>query len=51
MTEAETAVAEVQNESTDPPRYRLSIEVDIQNVGPCKKHVRVIWEETAPEAT
>ena len=41
MTEAETAVAEVQNESTDPPRYRLSIEVDIQNVGPCKKHVRV----------
>lgn len=41
MTEAETAVAEVQNESTDPTRYRLSIEVDIQDVGPCKKHVRV----------
>ena len=47
MTEAETAVADVQNEGTEgtevaeSPRYRLSIEVNIENVGPCKKHVRV----------
>ena len=40
MTESETAVAEIE-ESGEPPRYKLSIEVDIQNVGPCKKHVRV----------
>ena len=44
MTEAETAVADVENEATEPtesPRYRLAIEVKIQNVGPCKKHVQV----------
>ena len=44
MTEAETAVADVQNEGTEvaeSPRYHLSIEVNIENVGPCKKHVRV----------
>lgn len=41
MTEAETAVADVGTEGVESPRYRLAIEVDIQNVGPCKKHVRV----------
>jgi len=41
VTEAETAVAEVEHEGTEPPRYRLAIEVKIQNVGPCKKHVQV----------
>jgi len=41
VTEAETAVAEVQNEATEPAQYRMSIQVDIQDVGPCKKHVRV----------
>lgn len=41
MTEAVTeTVAEDQNDAADA-RYRLAIEVDIQNVGPCKKHVRV----------
>jgi trigger factor len=40
VAEAETAVAEV-GPGTESDRYRLSIEVDIQNVGPCKKHVRV----------
>jgi len=41
VTEAESAVAEVQDGGNETPRYRLSIEVDIQNVGPCKRHVRV----------
>lgn len=41
MTEAETAVADVGTEGVESQRYRLAIEVDIQNVGPCKKHVRV----------
>jgi trigger factor len=44
VTEAETAVEDVQNEGAEvaeTPRYRLSIEVNIENVGPCKKHVRV----------
>lgn len=41
MTEADTAVAGVETESAEPQRYRLAIEVDIQSVGPCKKHVRV----------
>jgi len=41
VTEAETAVADVGTEGVESPRYRLAIEVDIQNVGPCKKHVRV----------
>jgi trigger factor len=42
VTEADTAVAEDQNENeAAESRYRLAIEVDIQNVGPCKKHVRV----------
>jgi trigger factor len=41
VTEAETAMADVENEAAESSRYRLSIEVDIQNVGPCKKHVRV----------
>jgi trigger factor len=40
VTEADSAVADVQNDESEA-RYRLSIEVDIQNVGPCKKHVRV----------
>lgn len=41
MTDAETAVADVENVAEESPRYRLSIDVEIQNVGPCKKHVRV----------
>ena len=41
MTDAETAVADVENVGEESPRYRLSIDVEIQNVGPCKKHVRV----------
>lgn len=40
MTE-ETAVADVEKAGEESDRYRLSIDVDIQNVGPCKKHVRV----------
>jgi len=39
VTEAETAVADVGE--GEESRYRLSIEVDIQDIGPCKKHVRV----------
>lgn len=41
VTEAATATTDVDNASAEPARYRLAIEVDIQNVGPCKKHVRV----------
>jgi len=41
VTEAETAVADVQPEGAESPRYRMAIEVNIENVGPCKKHVRV----------
>lgn len=41
VTEAEAAVAEGQTDSTEPSRFRLSIEVDIQSTGPCKRHVRV----------
>ena len=43
MTEAETAVADDQKDQAEGEegRYRLSIEVDIKTVGPCKRHVRV----------
>ena len=41
MTQAEAAVAEVTDEVTEEKKYRLTLEVDIQNVGPCRKHVRV----------
>lgn len=40
MTQAETAVAD-EAQSTEEQKYRLSLEVDVQNVGPCRKHVRV----------
>ncbi|MBC8113359.1 MAG: trigger factor [Candidatus Saccharimonas sp.] len=41
MTQADAAVAEVTDEETQEKKYRLTLEVDIQNVGPCRKHVRV----------
>lgn len=46
MTEADTAVADDKNENVEQgdgaaAPYRLSIQVEIQNVGPCKRHVRV----------
>jgi trigger factor len=35
----ETAVAEA--EGVEPEEFRLSLSVDIQDTGPCKKHVRI----------
>ena len=39
MTQA--AVAEQTDESVEDQKYRLTLAVDIQNIGPCRKHVRV----------
>jgi trigger factor len=41
VSDTEVAVADAVDEGTEPQKYRLSIEVDIQNVGSCRKHVRV----------
>ena len=41
MTQAEAAVAEATDDDTEEKKYHLSLEVDIQTVGPCRKHVRV----------
>ena len=40
MSDAETPVAEAIP-GTDSDKYKLSLKVDIQDVGPCRKHVRV----------
>ncbi len=41
MSEAETPVADAVTEAADDQKYKLSLKVEIQNVGPCRKHVRV----------
>ena len=41
MSEAESPVADPVSEAADDQKYKLSLKVDIQNVGPCRKHVRV----------
>ncbi|HEY0980712.1 MULTISPECIES: trigger factor [unclassified Schlesneria] len=41
MSEAESPVADPVSEATEDLKYRLSLKVDIQNIGPCRKHVRV----------
>lgn len=40
MSDTETPVADVDQ------KYKLSLKVDIQNVGPCRKHVRVTVPRT-----
>ena len=46
MSETDTPVAEAIPETEGEQKYKLSLKVDIQNVGPCRKHVRV----TVPRA-
>ena len=46
MSEAQTPVADIGAETAADQKYKLSLKVDIQNVGPCRKHVRV----TVPRA-
>ena len=41
MSEAETPVADSIPEADSEQKYKLSLKVDIENVGPCRKHVRV----------
>lgn len=41
MSEAETPVADADAQTGVDQKYKLSLTVDIQNVGPCRKHVRV----------
>ena len=41
MSEAETPVADAIPEADSEQKYKLSLKVDIDNVGPCRKHVRV----------
>ncbi len=41
MSEAGTPVADAIPEVDSDQKYKLSLKVDIQNVGPCRKHVRV----------
>ena len=46
MSEAETPVADAANPADADQKYKLSLKVDIQNVGPCRKHVRVTVPRT-----
>ena len=39
MSEAQTPVADAGPDTEE--KYKLSLKVDIENVGPCRKHVRV----------
>ncbi|MBM4075919.1 MAG: trigger factor, partial [Planctomycetes bacterium] len=41
MTEAETQVDQSTDAGAEEAKYRLSLEVNIDSVGPCRKHVRV----------
>lgn len=41
MTQADAAMAGTTGELTGTTKYRIALEVDIQDVGPCRKHVRV----------
>lgn len=41
MSETETPVADAIPETDSEQKYKLSLKVDIDNVGPCRKHVRV----------
>ena len=41
MSDAESLVADPVSEAAVDQKYKLSLKVDIQNVGPCRKHVRV----------
>ena len=41
MTQADAPVAEATDDDVEEKKYHLSLEVDIQTVGPCRKHVRV----------
>lgn len=41
MSETETPVADAGTQADAEQKYKLSLKVDIDNVGPCKKHVRV----------
>ena len=41
MSEAETAVVDAGAEADAEQKYKLSLKVDIETVGPCRKHVRV----------
>ena len=46
MSDAETLVADPVSEAAVDQKYRLSLKVDIENVGPCRKHVRVTVPRT-----
>jgi trigger factor len=46
VSEAETTVADAATEAAVDQKYKLSLKVDIQNVGPCRKHVRVTVPRT-----
>lgn len=41
MSDVDTPVAEAAPQAESDQKYKLSLKVDIQNVGPCRKHVRV----------
>lgn len=41
MSDTGTPVADAAPEVDSAEKYKLSLKVDIENVGPCKKHVRV----------
>ena len=41
MSEADTPVADAVTPAADDQTYKLSLKVDIESVGPCRKHVRV----------
>ena len=41
MSEAESPVADPVSEAAVDQKFKLSLKVDIQNIGPCRKHVRV----------
>ena len=46
MSEAASTVSDAVVEADSEQKYKLSLKVDIENVGPCRKHVRV----TVPRA-
>ncbi|WP_010588229.1 trigger factor [Schlesneria paludicola] len=46
MSEAANTVSDAVAEADSEQKYKLSLKVDIENVGPCRKHVRV----TVPRA-
>jgi trigger factor len=46
VSDAETLVADPVSEAVVDLKYRLSLKVDIENVGPCRKHVRVTVPRT-----